>query len=89
MAAPASGCPVDSGAGVGITYATPLATDTWLVPSAGFYSLRRPGMPLVTIAAARVDVVKSLSEGRSLNVGVGIKYGSSPSSNAFALGGSF
>jgi hypothetical protein len=80
---------VDAGAGVGLTYAMPLMRDTWLVPSVGFYSLRRPGIPAITAAAARVDVGKNPSEGRSLNVGVGIEYGSSPLSNALALGGRF
>ena len=84
-----AGCPVDAGVGAGLTYAMPLRNDTWLVPSAGFYSLRRPGTPTITAAAARVDVVQDLSEGRSVNVGVGIKYGASPFSNTLALGGRF
>lgn len=81
-----AGCPVDAGAGVGLTYAMPLKTDLWLVPSAGFYSLPRRG---ITTSTARIDVVKASADGRSLNVGVGIKYGSSPLSNALALGGRF
>ena len=81
-----AGCPVDAGVGGGLTYAMPFAKDTWLVPSSGFYSLPRQG---ITNVAARIDVVKSSADGSSLNVGLGIKYGSSDLSNALAFGGRF
>jgi hypothetical protein len=81
-----AGCPVDAGIGGGLTYAMPLVKDTWLVPSTGFYSLPRRGITNVT---ARIDIIESSSDGRSLNVGLGIKYGTSDLRNALAFGGSF
>lgn len=81
-----AGCPVDAGIGGGLTYAMPLVKDTWLVPSTGFYSLPRRG---ITNFAARIDVIRTSSDGRSLNVGIGVKYGTSDLSNALAFGGRF
>jgi hypothetical protein len=80
---------VDAGAGGGLTYAMPLANDTWLVPSTGFYAVRRPGMPPITIGATRIDVVKTSEDGGSLSVGVGVKYGTTELTDALALGGRF
>ena len=81
-----AGCPVDAGVGGGLTYAMPLVKDTWLVPSIGFYSLPRRG---ITSSSARLDLVKSSSDGSSLNVGLGVKYGTADLSNALAFGGRF
>jgi hypothetical protein len=67
-----AGCPVDAGAGGGITYSAPIAHDLWFVPSAGFYALpAMPGdTPLVT-TSVRMDVVKRMRKGRVLTLGLG------------------
>ena len=83
------GCAVDAGMGGGLTYAVPLRKNLWLVPSAGFYAVPSfgGGSAFVT-AAARVDLVKQLAWGRTLNVGLGTRSGSGQF-NALHFGGSF
>jgi hypothetical protein len=83
------GCAVDAGLGGGLTYAIPLRKSLWLVPSTGFYALPRAsgGTPIVS-TAARVDLVKQLAWGRTLNVGLGTRSGAGQFS-ALHFGGSF
>jgi hypothetical protein len=83
------GCAVDAGLGAGLTYAIPLRKSLWLVPSTGFYGLPRAsgGTPIVS-TAARVDIVKQLAWGGTLNVGLGTRSGAGQFS-ALHFGGSF
>jgi|SRR6187431_425465 len=84
------GCAVDAGMGGGLTYSVPLSKTLWLVPSVGFYGLPAPGggsAPLVT-SAARIDLVKQLAWGRTLNVGLGTRSAAGHFS-ALHFGGSF
>jgi len=83
------GCAVDAGMGGGLTYSIPLRKSLWLVPSAGFFSvpMASGGMPVVT-TAARVDVVKQLGWGGTLNFGVGGRMGAGQF-HALHFGGSF
>lgn len=85
-----AGCAVDAGMGGGFTYSVPLRNNLWLVSSAGFYALPVPGggAGSFVTSAARVDVVKQLAWGRTLNVGLGTRSGSGQFS-ALHFGGSF
>jgi hypothetical protein len=66
------GCPLDAGAGWGITYAAPLAPHWWVVGGLGAYGLASavPGRPLLK-TDARLDFVYSPSKDRAWAVGVG------------------
>jgi hypothetical protein len=66
-----AGCAVDAGMGGGLTYSAPLSKDLWLVPSAGLYALPPVGLrPTLVSTAARVDIVKNLAWGGTLNFGL-------------------
>jgi hypothetical protein len=66
------GCPLDAGAGGGISYTMPVARNVWLVPSAGVYSQPNGITPTTrTRSDARVDLVFKTYGGRALGVGVG------------------
>jgi hypothetical protein len=66
-----AGCPVDSGAGGGITYSAPLTRAWSFVLSAGFYEIPTVfGAPIVT-TAFRADLVKQTKAGRQLTIGIG------------------
>lgn len=85
------GCAVDAGMGSGITYAVPLRKSLWLVPSAGFYMLPSSvggGVAARVTAAARVDLVKQLGWGGTLNFGLGSRFDSG-AFHALHFGGSF
>ena len=84
------GCAVDAGMGGGLTYAVPLRKNLWLVPSVGFYAVPAfgGGSSAFVSSAARVDLVKQLAWGRTLNVGLGTRSGSGQF-NALHFGGSF
>jgi hypothetical protein len=85
-----TGCPVDAGMGGGLSYSVPLQKSLWLVSSAGFYALPTFGggtSSLVT-TAARVDIVKQLGWGGTLNVGLGTRSGTGQF-HALHFGGSF
>ncbi|HYP78137.1 MAG TPA: hypothetical protein VER12_19325 [Polyangiaceae bacterium] len=84
------GCPVDAGMGGGLTYSVPLRKSLWLVGSAGFYALPKPGggSSAFVTSGARVDVVKQLAWGRTLNFGLGTR-GDGAQFSALHFGGSF
>lgn len=87
-----AGCPVDAGVGGGLTYSAPLATNLWLVPSAGLFALPGPGGGRAALytTAARVDIVKNLDLGRTLSVGINTRQRSgSRQFTALNFGGSF
>jgi hypothetical protein len=66
-----AGCPVDSGAGGGITYSAPLSRQWSFVASAGLYGVPTVfGEPIVT-TSIRADLVKQTSGGRVLTLGLG------------------
>lgn len=66
-----AGCPVDSGAGGGVTYSTPLTRDWSFVTSAGLYGVPTVfGDPVVT-TSVRTDLVKQTSARRILTFGLG------------------
>ena len=85
-------CPVDAGLGGGFTYATQLTKRLWLVSSLGLYTLPaidEARSALVT-ASGRVDLVRRLGWGRTLNVGFGTRQRSGAEQfNAVSFGGSF
>lgn len=85
-----AGCAVDAGMGGGLTYAMPLRKSWWLMPSAGLYAQPSPGggASAFVTTAARVDLVKQLASGRTLNVGLGSRVGSGQV-NSLNFGGSF
>lgn len=85
-----AGCAVDAGMGGGLTYAVPLTKSLWLVPSAGLYAQPNwgGGTSALVTAAARVDLVKRLGWGRTLNFGLGTRSGFGQFS-ALHFGGSF
>ena len=67
-----AGCPLDAGAGGGISYTMPVARNVWLVPSAGVYSQPNGITPTTrTRSDARVDLVFKTYGDRTLGVGVG------------------
>lgn len=66
------GCPLDAAAGGGVSYAMPVARNTWLVPSAGVYGQPNGIVPTARVKSdARVDVIFRTYTGRTLGVGVG------------------
>ena len=85
-----TGCPVDAGMGGGLSYSVPLQKRWWLVSSAGFYALPSfgGGTSSFVTTAARVDVVKQLRWGGTLNVGLGTRS-STGQFSALHFGGSF
>lgn len=66
-----AGCPVDSGAGGGVSYSAPLAHNLWLVPSAGFYALPTAFGPALVTTSVRMDLIKRTNRGRLLTLGLG------------------
>lgn len=85
------GCAVDAGMGGGFTYAMRLGKSVWLVPSAGFYALPALGGRTSTLtSSARIDIVKHLGWGRTLNFGLGTRQlGTSVHTDALSFGGTF
>jgi len=85
-----TGCAVDAGLGGGLTYTIPLRPSWSLVASAGVYAQPNfgGGTSAFTTSAARVDLVKQLAWGRTLNVGLGARVGGG-AFNALHFGGSF
>jgi hypothetical protein len=64
--------PLDAGVGGGLTYAMPLRPNLWLVGSGGVYGVPPQGVGLGRGAAdLRIDLVKRLTDDRTLSVGVG------------------
>ena len=72
-----AGCAVDTGSGAALSQAIPLQKGLWLVPSAGFYRQSTPydGTSVLVTAAARVDLVQQLAQGRTLSLGLGARSG--------------
>ena len=83
---------VDAGLGAGVSYQTALSKNWWLVPSAGLYTPPSPGgarSPLIT-SSARVDLVRQLGWGGTLNVGLGLRHRTGQGlTDAVSFGGSF
>jgi hypothetical protein len=71
------GCPIDGGAGAGLTYTVPLQHSMWLVGSAGAYGVpgRGPVLPARNASDLRVDLVKETSPGHTLHFGIERKDG--------------
>jgi hypothetical protein len=71
------GCPIDGGAGGGLTYTVPVQRSMWLVGNAGFYGVpgRGPGLPPRTATDLRVDLVQETSPGHTLHFGIERKDG--------------
>lgn len=65
------GCPVDAGAGTGLTYSVPLPKNLWLIASAGAFA--QPGYPGPTRVRsdARLDVMMRPNADHAYAVGVG------------------
>jgi hypothetical protein len=65
------GCPLDAGAGGGLTFAVPLPRDLWLVASAGVYG--QPSMPGRSLLRtdAKLDVVLRATSDHPLALGIG------------------
>ncbi|MET0790065.1 MAG: hypothetical protein ABW061_00965 [Polyangiaceae bacterium] len=86
------GCAVDAGLGSGLSYATPLGKNLWLVSSVGFYALPPPDTALsaVVSTSARVDLVKQLPAGHVLSFGLGTRNRTGAGLfNAVSFGGNF
>jgi hypothetical protein len=65
------GCPLDAGAGGGLTFAMPLPKDLWLVAAAGVYG--QPALPGRSLlrSDAKLDVVLRATTDHPLAVGIG------------------
>jgi hypothetical protein len=85
-----AGCAVDSGSGVGLSYAIPLRRRLWLLQSVGYY--RKPTASGATQSrvslAGRLDLVQELGWGRTLSLGLGTRS-ESGQFHALNFGGSF
>jgi hypothetical protein len=67
-----AGCPIDSAIGAALTFTVPVAPSLFLVAGAGVYGVpSHYPLPARQNADFRVDLVKAMTDGRSMSVGVG------------------